>query len=120
MEGKFFVWTPEEIRAVLSNEEDVRRICAYYDVTPGGNWEHKNAHTAKSVALVAKELGLTVEDLQETIDRVKPLLYAARAKRVPPGLDDKVITAWNGMISAMAEAGRVFDMPRYRAAAERM
>ncbi|HRC25071.1 MAG TPA: thioredoxin domain-containing protein, partial [Nitrospira sp.] len=121
VEGKFFVWTPEEIRAVLSNEEDVRRICAYYDVTPGGNWEHKNVlHTAKSVALVAKELGLTVEDLQETIDRVKPLLYAARAKRVPPGLDDKVITAWNGMmISAMAEAGRVFDMPRYRAAAER-
>ncbi|HPV84242.1 MAG TPA: thioredoxin domain-containing protein, partial [Nitrospira sp.] len=121
VEGKFFVWTPEEIRAVLSNEEDVRRICAYYDVTPGGNWEHKNVlHTAKSVALVAKELGLTVEDLQATIDRVKPLLYAARAKRVPPGLDDKVITAWNGMmISAMAEAGRVFDMPRYRAAAER-
>mgnify|MGYP003401834507 FL=1 len=121
VEGKFFVWTPEEIRAVLSNEEDVRRICAYYDVTPGGNWEHKNVlHTAKPVASVAKELGLTVEDLQATIDRVKPLLYAARAKRVPPGLDDKVITAWNGMmISAMAEAGRVFDIPRYRAAAER-
>ena len=121
VEGKFFVWTPEEIRAVLSNEEDVRRICAYYDVTTAGNWEHKNVlHTAKPVALVAKELGLTVEDLQATIDRVKPLLYAARAKRVPPGLDDKVITAWNGMmISAMAEAGRVFDIPRYRAAAER-
>jgi len=121
VEGKFFVWTPDEIRAVLSNEEDVRRICAYYDVTPAGNWEHKNVlHTAKPVASVAKELGLTVEDLQATIDRVKPLLYAARAKRVPPGLDDKVITAWNGMmISAMAEAGRVFDMPRYRAAAER-
>ena len=121
VEGKFFVWTPEEISAALSNDEDARRICAYYDVTAAGNWEHMNVlHTAKSAASVAKELGVTPEELQATVDRAKPLLYAARAKRVPPGLDDKVITAWNGMmISAMAEAGRVFDLPRYRKAAER-
>ncbi len=121
VEGKFFVWTPEEIRAALSNEEDARRICAYYDVTAAGNWEHMNVlHTAKSAASVAKELGVTTEELQATVERAKPVLYAARAKRVPPGLDDKVITAWNGMmISAMAEAGRVCDLPRYRKAAER-
>ncbi len=121
VEGKYFVWTPEEIRAAVSNEEDARRICAYYDVTPAGNWEHKAVlHTPQTVASAAEELGLTVDELQRTIERVKPLLYAARATRIPPGLDDKVITAWNGMmISAMAEAGRVFGMGRYRAAAER-
>ena len=121
VEGKYFVWTPEEIRAAVSNEEDARRIGAYYDVTPAGNWEHKAVlHTPQTVASAAEELGLTVDELQRTIERVKPLLYAARATRIPPGLDDKVITAWNGMmISAMAEAGRVFGMGRYRAAAER-
>ncbi|MGZ8383844.1 MAG: aldo/keto reductase, partial [Nitrospira sp.] len=86
-----------------------------------GNWEHQNVlHTPKPLEAVAKELGIAVEELQETIARVKPMVYAARAKRIPPGLDDKVITAWNGMmISAMAEAGRVFDVPRYRDAAQR-
>lgn len=121
VEGKFFVWTPEEIRAAVQSDEDARRFCAYYDVTQAGNWEHKNVlHTPKTLEAVAKDLGLTADELHETITRVKPMVYAARAKRVPPGLDDKVITAWNGMmISAMAEAGRVFDVPRYRKAAER-
>ncbi len=121
VEGKFFVWTPEEIRAAVPTDEDARRFCAYYDVTPAGNWEHQNVlHTPKTVEVVAKELGITADELQETIARVKPMVYAARAKRIAPGLDDKVITAWNGMmISAMAEAGRVFDVPRYRDAAQR-
>ena len=121
VEGKFFVWSPEEIRAAVQTDEDARRFCAYYDVTPAGNWEHQNVlHTPKPIEAVAKELGITVDELQETIARVKPMVYAARAKRVPPGLDDKVITAWNGMmICAMAEAGRVFDMSRYRDAAQR-
>ena len=121
VEGKFFVWSPEEIRAAVQTDEDARRFCAYYDVTPAGNWEHQNVlHTPKPLEAVAKELGIAVEELQETIARVKPMVYAARAKRIPPGLDDKVITAWNGMmISAMAEAGRVFDVPRYRDAAQR-
>ncbi len=121
VEGKFFVWTPEEIRAVLDNDEEARRVCAYYDVTAAGNWEHKNVlHTAQSLDVVAKELGLSADELRHTIERAKPRLYAARARRIPPGLDDKVITAWNGMmISAMAEAGRVFGVARYREAAQR-
>jgi uncharacterized protein YyaL (SSP411 family)/aryl-alcohol dehydrogenase-like predicted oxidoreductase len=120
VEGKFFVWTPEEIRAAVPTDEDARRFSAYYDVTQAGNWEHKNVlHTPKPLGAVAKDLGLTADELQETIARVKPIVYDARKKRIPPGLDDKVITAWNGMmISAMAEAGRVFDIPRYREAAQ--
>ena len=117
---EIFVWTPEEVRVALDNEEDARRVCAYYDVTEAGNWEHKNVLHTHSLEAVAKDLRLSADELRQTIDKAKPRLYAARARRVPPGLDDKVITAWNGMmIRAMAEASRVFGVERYREAAQR-
>ncbi|MET0515600.1 MAG: aldo/keto reductase, partial [Nitrospiraceae bacterium] len=121
VEGKFFVWTPEQIRAVLPAEEDVRRVCAYYDITPAGNWEHTNVlNTPRSYSAVAQELGTTENELRETIARLRPVIYAARSQRVPPGLDDKIITAWNGMmIGAMAEAGRVLGEERYTEAARK-
>jgi uncharacterized protein YyaL (SSP411 family)/aryl-alcohol dehydrogenase-like predicted oxidoreductase len=121
VEGKFFVWTPEQIRAAVPTEEDARLLCAYYDVTPGGNWEHTNVlHTPRTADAVAKELGLSVGELQSRLVHLRALLYAARAMRVPPALDDKIITAWNGMmIRAMAEAGRVFRDSRYVEAAAR-
>ena len=115
VEGKFFVWTPEQIREILTNEQDATRFCAYYDITDEGNWEHTNIpRTKKSLETVAEELGCSPEDLRETIMRAKPTVYQARLKRVPPGLDDKIITAWNGMmIGTMAEAGRVFNHQPY-------
>ena len=120
VEGKFFVWTPEEIRAAVANEEDAKRFCAYYDITPGGNWEHKSIpNRQEPLEAVAAHLKISPGKLQETIDRVTPLVYAARAKRIPPGLDDKILTAWNGMmISAMAEGARVLGDSRYLEAAE--
>ena len=121
VEGKFFVWTPADVQAAIPDREDARRFCAFYDVTDAGNWEHTNVlNRPKSHEAVARDLGITEEALRESIARARPLLYAARAARVPPGLDDKIITAWNGMmISAMAEAGRVFGEPRYAIAARR-
>ena len=115
VEGKFFVWTPTEVQTVLQNAEDTRQFCAYYDITDQGNWEHRNIpNRLRSIEAVLKELNLTFDELTETIVRVRPLLYRARQTRVPPGLDDKIITAWNGMmISAMAEAGRVLGIDRY-------
>ena len=63
---------------------------------------------------------MTEDGLRETIARLRPAIYAARLQRVPPGLDDKIITAWNGMmISAMAEAGRVLGEARYTEAARK-
>jgi uncharacterized protein YyaL (SSP411 family)/aryl-alcohol dehydrogenase-like predicted oxidoreductase len=120
VEGKFFVWTPDEIRAAVPNEEDARRFCAYYDITPGGNWEHKSIpNTPEPLDAVAAHLKISPAELLATIERVKPLVYAARAKRVPPGLDDKILTAWNGMmISAMAEGARVLSDSRYLETAE--
>ncbi|RMH04064.1 MAG: thioredoxin domain-containing protein, partial [Nitrospirae bacterium] len=119
VEGKFFVWTPEEIHTIAPSREDAERFCAYYDITPQGNWEGKSIpHTPRSLEAVAQELGCSPEDLADSLARMKPLVYQARLKRVPPGLDDKILTAWNGMaIGALAEAARVFGEPRYLEAA---
>jgi len=115
VEGKFFVWTPQEIQDILNDSEDAKRFCAYYDITQEGNWEHHSIpHTPKSLQTVANELGCSSEALQHTLDRTTPLVYQARLQRIPPGLDDKIITAWNGMmIGTMAEAGRVFQHRLY-------
>ncbi len=121
VEGKFFVWTPEEIRAVLPSEEDARRFCAYYDITDDGNWEHRNIpHSPRPLEEVARDLDVTADELRFSLDRLRPLVYEARRKRVPPGLDDKILTGWNGMmISAMAEGARILGEARYLAAARR-
>ena len=121
VEGKFFVWTPEEVREVVPSEMDAARFCAYYDISTGGNWEHKSIpNTPQSIERVAREVNCSPEELRESIDRVRPMVYQARLKRVPPGLDDKIITAWNGMmIGAMAEAARVLGEPRYLSGATR-
>ena len=119
VEGKFFVWDPDQIQAIVSSEEDAKRFCAYYDITNDGNWEHHSIpNTPRSLDDVAQEMGCSPEDLQQTIDRVRPVVYKTRLKRIPPGLDDKIITAWNSMmISAMAEAARVFGQAPYLDAA---
>ncbi|BCA53541.1 hypothetical protein W02_06810 [Nitrospira sp. KM1] len=121
VEGKFFVWTPEDVRKVLADEQDSRRICACYDITEKGNWEHRSIpNRLRPIESVAKELDVTVDELTETMRRVRPALYQARSARVPPGLDDKIIAAWNGMmIAAMAEAGRVLGVARFIDAARR-
>ena len=121
VEGKFFVWTPADVRAALNDEETARRFCALYDITDAGNWEHTNIpNRLRPIEEVARHIDLTTDELLETAARAKPALYRARQQRIPPGLDDKVITAWNGMmLSAMAEAARVFGEDRYREAAQR-
>ncbi len=115
VEGKFFVWTPEQIREIVTNEKDAAWFCAYYDIAEEGNWEQASIpRTPQSIESVAKEVGCSAEELQATIDYVRPLVYQARLTRIPPGLDDKIITAWNGMmIGTMAEAGRVLNHQPY-------
>ncbi|MFQ5657229.1 MAG: aldo/keto reductase, partial [Candidatus Methylomirabilales bacterium] len=117
-EGKFFVWTPDEIEAILG-EEEARWFCAYYDITSRGNWEGKSIpNVRRTVDQVAAKLGISADALQASLDRSRPKVYEVRARRVPPGLDDKILTAWNGMmISAMAEGYRVLGDQRYLNAA---
>ncbi len=115
VEGKFFVWTPDDVQKVLPHEEDARLFCGLYDITASGNWEHTSIpNRLQPIETVAGQLNVTTDELMETASRAKPLLYEARKRRIPPGLDDKIITAWNGMmLSAMAEAARVFGEAVY-------
>ncbi len=124
-EGKFFVWTPAQVREALgdgdSDEEAARHFCAFYDITDTGNWEGKSIpNTPEALADVAARLGLPVEELRTSLEGTRARLYEARHRRVPPAKDDKILTAWNGlMISALAEGSRVLGERRYLLAAER-
>jgi len=119
-EGRFFVWTLDEIQALL-DPVSAKAFALFYDVTAQGNWEGKNVlHRSRTVAQTATELDCTPEALQSRLEAAREKLYHARLARVPPLLDDKVITAWNGlMIGAMAEGFRVLRDPRYLQSAER-
>ncbi len=120
VEGKYFVWKLDEIQALLAREA-AERFAFFYDVTPEGNWEeHSILHRARSLAAAARELGTSREALERSLAESRAVLLAARAERVPPLLDDKIITSWNGlMIGAMAEGFRVLRDRRYLASAER-
>lgn len=119
IEGKFYVWSKAEIEALLG--DDALLFCDYFDVTDEGNWDHHNIlHTPRPLDLVARLSGLTEDQAQQRVDRAKVLLREVREQRVKPQLDDKVLTAWNGlMISSLARAGRALGEPRFRKAAVR-
>ena len=119
-EGKFFVWQPAEIEAVLGSELG-RVATMYWDVTRFGNFEGRNIlNMHRSDESVATELGLSVEELMSKIGEAKRLLYAERLNRVPPLTDDKVITSWNALaMRAFAEAGAAFGRDDWVAIAVR-
>ena len=119
-EGLFFTWTPDEIAAVLDAEQ-ARAVVAYFGVTDAGNFEGRTIlHTPRSWRDVAAELGLSDASLRRTVGAAREQLYAARATRRAPLRDDKILTAWNGlMISALAQAALVLDEPVYAARAAR-
>src|SRR5258707_672364 len=120
-EGKFFVWTPAEVREALGGAGAARRFCAAYDITEAGNFEgHNIPNPPRPLDDVAAELGLARPDLEASLRASRARLYEARARRVPPALDDKVLTAWNGlMIGAFAEGFRLTGDPRHLDAATR-
>jgi len=119
-EGKFFVWTPAEARAVLGDE--LAAIAArYFDISEDGNFEGMNIlHRTMTIADAAKEFGKTEEEISGAIAVIKAKLFAAREHRIKPGRDEKILAAWNGMmISAFAEGYRALGDPRYLEAARR-
>ena len=111
VEGKFFVWRPEEIIDLLGKSEG-DLFNSYYGVTRKGNFEGQSIlHVAKGGAAVR---GMSEEELAETLQRWKKRLLAARSERVAPGLDDKVLTSWNGLaMRAFAEAGAALGRQDY-------
>ncbi|MBO0699293.1 MAG: thioredoxin domain-containing protein [Zavarzinella sp.] len=119
-EGRFYVWSAAEVETVLG-PEGARLFNAVYGITPAGNWEgHNIPNRPRSWPTLAQSLGVPAEEIQKRCRGLAEKLYAVRAKRVWPGRDEKVLTAWNGlMIAAFAQAGAAFDDPRYTAAAVR-
>jgi hypothetical protein len=120
VEGKYYVWRDAEIRALLAPEE-ARAFCAFYGVTPQGNWEGQSVlYTPLPMQEVAQTLGLPRAKIEALLTAARNKLLAARRKREPPGRDDKLLTAWNGLaISALAEACHIFQDDRYLKAASK-
>jgi uncharacterized protein YyaL (SSP411 family) len=118
-EGKFFVWSPDEIRAALGDPALARVALAYWGVDDGPNFEdHSILFVPRDPATVAESLGLTQDAMMASLARARQVLHAAREKRVHPGLDDKVLASWNGlMLAAFAEAAAVLGRTDYLAAA---
>jgi uncharacterized protein YyaL (SSP411 family) len=118
-EGRYFVWTLTEVQEVLG-AEDAALFCRFYDITPRGNWEGRNIPNASgSVAEFAAGAGVDPDLLADRLDAMCLKLRERRMTRVPPLLDDKIITAWNAlMISAFAEAGAALVRQDYLQAAE--
>jgi uncharacterized protein YyaL (SSP411 family) len=119
-EGKFFVWTPEEFRRLLGPE--LAEIAGrYFDVTEEGNFETGNIlHRTIEIADAARMFHKGEEETESALRSAREKLLAAREKRVHPGRDDKILTAWNAMmIAAMAAGYRAHHDPRYLDAAAR-
>jgi uncharacterized protein YyaL (SSP411 family) len=106
-EGKFYVWSLDEIREVLKDDSEFFE--AAYGVTANGNWEGKTVlQRANDDAFLAARFKLDLEAVPTKLAESHSKLYSARSTRVRPGTDDKVLTSWNGlMLAAFAEAARV-------------
>jgi uncharacterized protein YyaL (SSP411 family) len=120
VEGKFFVWSLAEVEQILGKE--LAEVFTYvYDVTSEGNWEgHNILHRSKTDEQDARLLKLTALELRGKLREAKRKLFEARSRRVWPGRDEKVLTAWNGlMIAAFAQAAQAFDNQAYAQMAAR-
>lgn len=97
-EGKFYVWTKDELEAIL--KDDFPLFAAYYNVNEIGFWEHGQyiLLRKKSDAAIADEFGMTTDALQQKLKILKQKLLGIREKRVHPGLDDKTLTSWNALM----------------------
>jgi len=119
-EGKFFVWSRAEIAGIVGTAE-AAIFCDYYDVTESGNFEGKNIlHVTASLDDIAGKHQVTVEQAREVIRKCREQLFALREQRVKPHRDEKVLTAWNGlMLTSFAEASAILDRADYRETARK-
>lgn len=121
VEGLYYLWTPAQIKDVLG-EETGDLFCRFYDVTPVGNFEdHKSIlHISKPPEVFAKIIGMSTEELGVVLEEGRQKLFAARETRIHPLKDDKILTAWNGlMIAALAKGYQVLRNEIYLTAAQR-
>ncbi|HEV2471239.1 MAG TPA: thioredoxin domain-containing protein, partial [Chthonomonadales bacterium] len=118
VEGQYFVWTMPELQEILGQER-AALFAERYGVAPRGNWEGANIlYEARSLADLSAAHGLAEAALEAELASCKEKLKAVRDRRVPPQTDDKALAGWNGLaISALAQAGRSLEEPRFVEAA---
>ncbi len=117
-EGKFYLWTPDEVLEVLGTEIG-ERFCYVYDVSGPGNFEGKNIlNLPKTFEQCAKIKGWDLDSLRQEMAEARCKLLGVRDQRIRPGKDDKILVSWNAlMIDSLARAARVLDQVRYHEAA---
>ncbi len=128
LEGKFYIWRLEEVTRILG-EDDARLFASHYDVTEWGNWDHPgDAHVphgpknilqvVRPIEVLAKLEGLDPQELENRFREMRAKMLEVRSKRPRPGLDDKILCGWNGlMIAALAKGAAVLGEDRYGEAA---
>jgi len=119
-EGIFYLWSKKQVENIIG-KDNAKIFNSYFGLTEHGNFEGSNIlHVSKSPDDIAKELDLSGDDVRQIISDAKNKLFEVRSKRTRPFKDEKIITAWNGlMISSFAFGGAILDQPKYVAAAER-
>ncbi|WP_158826525.1 thioredoxin domain-containing protein [Mucilaginibacter lacusdianchii] len=115
VEGKFYTFTKADIKEILGDNADL--FCIYYHITDPGNWEEEETNVLyrkEQDDLLARQLGLSTEELQSKIEEAKSKVFEARSKRIRPGLDNKILASWNGlMLKGICDAYRTFSNPNY-------
>ncbi len=98
IEGKFYIWKADELKAILGDY--FSWFSSLYRISANGNWEHgfNHLHLTRDVISTARELGIYSDDFTEKYERVLFLLAKHRANRIRPGLDDKILASWNGLL----------------------
>lgn len=116
VEGKFYIFTKQEIEEILG-EDAAEPFCIYYHITEDGNWEEEHSNVLfrrENDEELAEQLGLGVDDLLSGIKASKRKIFEARRHRVRPGLDNKILASWNGlMLKGLCTAYRAFNNSRY-------
>jgi uncharacterized protein YyaL (SSP411 family) len=118
-EGKFYVWSREEVESLL-NAEEWRLSAPYWGLDRGANFEgrHWHLHVARTLEGAARLAGVESGEARALLDAARAKLFAARETRVRPGRDEKILASWNALaIRGMARAGRVFGRPEWVASA---
>ncbi|MEW6129218.1 MAG: thioredoxin domain-containing protein [Acidobacteriota bacterium] len=121
VEGKFYVWQRNEVVELLG-EEVGEIFCDFYDISEAGNFERQNSiiHIKKPLDSFAQEHQLSTARLNDILQQGRKALFYKRLQRIRPGLDDKIITSWNGlMLTAFAEAANILGRDDYREIARR-
>jgi uncharacterized protein YyaL (SSP411 family) len=114
-EGKFYVWSRDQIKEMLGKEKGTP-FCAYYGVTPQGNFEGESSvlNIASTMEKISELYGISIPELEEVLEEGRKKLFGEREKRVRPGRDEKILTSWNGlMISSFVDGFKVTENEKY-------